>query len=295
MYFDDLVRPQSSRNLRSLQCSLQRPFAAKEEDDVRVVATMMMVMAAAAAVPASAQSTVRQAPDGGARTYEKGWVDVNFGVANAAEKEFESVKVLMISQEAGGGAAAYSLPRGASFDVGGGYMFSPHIGVGVSLAGTAHEDTAGLGISVPHPLYFNASAVDGDVTDDALQRTEGAWHIHAMTVPVQTPRFRLRAFAGPSYFLARQDVVTGILYDQRYQVFGLGNVVDITSYTKERAEGTGWGFHAGADASVFFNRVFGVGAVVRVSRGTVTIDDYGGEEDRKVGGVQFGGGVRMKF
>jgi hypothetical protein len=116
-----------------------------------------------------------------------------------------------------------------------------------------------------------------------------------MAVPVETPRVRLRAFAGPSYFLARQDVVTGISYDQRYQVFGLGNVVDIISYTKERAEGTGWGFHGGADVSVFFNRVFGLGAVVRVSRGTVTIDDYGGEEDRKVGGVQFGGGLRLKF
>jgi hypothetical protein len=32
-----------------------------------------------------------------------------------------------------------------------------------------------------------------------------------------------------------------------------------------------------------------------ISRATVDMDDYGGEESRKVGGVQFGGGLRLKF
>ncbi|MGE0703120.1 MAG: hypothetical protein AB7F99_07665 [Vicinamibacterales bacterium] len=230
-----------------------------------------------------------------AQEFEKGWLDVSFGVASAAEKEFGSARVIVISQEFGGGAAAYGVPRGGSFDVGGGYMFNSRVGLGVSLAGTAHEDTAGLAISIPHPLVFNASASDATVTSGVLTRAEGAWHIHAMLVAAQTPRIRLRVFGGPSYFRAEQETVSGIEYDQVFQVFGRGNVVDITSYTTSESVGTGWGGHFGADVAVFFNRVFGVGAVVRVSRGSVEIADYGPAHDIKTGGVQFGGGLRLKF
>lgn len=219
-----------------------------------------------------------------AQGFDKGWVDVNFGVAAAAEKSYTSTRVLTIASEAGGGAVAYSWPRGASFDVGGGYMFTPRVGLGVSLAGTAHQDHAGLAISVPHPLYFNASATDADVTSGTLTRSEGSWHIHAMLVAAQMSRVRVRVFGGPSYFLAKQDAVTSISYDQRFGVFNTSNVVNITTYNTKENEATGWGFHARGDVSVFFNRVVGVGALVRISRGSVDLPDYGGTASRKVGG-----------
>ena len=227
--------------------------------------------------------------------FEKGWIDVNFGVAMAAESEVSSTRVFDVDGEAAGGSVAYDLPRGGSFDVGGGYMFTPRVGIGVSLAGTAHEGVAGLAISVPHPLYFNASATDATVTNGNLARTEGAWHVHAMVVALQTPRIRIRVFGGPSYFRAEQDVVSSINYDHVFQLFGLGNEVDITTYDTEKSVGTAWGVHAGADVSVFFNRVVGVGAVLRFSRGTADIEDYGGTNAVKVGGVQIGAGLRMKF
>lgn len=230
-----------------------------------------------------------------AQGFEKGWVDVNFGVATAAEDSYASVYTTTIARETAVFSAGYSFPRGGSFDVGGGYMFSPRVGLGVSLAGTAHEDNAALAISVPHPIYFNASAAAVDVTSGTLARAEGAWHIHAMLVAAQTPRVRVRVFGGPSYFLARQDTIGVIRYDQRYGVFNTSNFVDITTYDTDESEATGWGFHVGGDVSVFFNRVFGLGAVVRVSRGSVDLPDYGRTDSRTVGGVQFGGGLRLKF
>ena len=231
----------------------------------------------------------------GSAAWEKGWVDVNFGTASAAEKEYDSIFTRSLFQEQAGFGAGYSQPRGGSFDVGGGYMATPRIGIGVTLAGTAHEDHAALAISIPHPFTFNAAAADADTTDGLLTRAEGAWHIDAMLVAVHTPRFRLRVFGGPSYFRAEQDIITNIRYDQVYQIFGRGNTVDITSYETEKAVGSGWGVHAGGDVSVFFNRFAGVGMLLRVSGGSVDIDDYGGIDSRKVGGVQFGGGLRLKF
>lgn len=230
-----------------------------------------------------------------AQDYARGWVDVNVGVATAAEDTFSSTRVITISQEAGGGSVAYGVPRGASFDVGGGYMVSPRFGLGLSLAGTAHEDIAGLAVSVPHPLYFNASATDATVTDSALTRSEGAWHLQAVAVAVDSPRVRVRVFGGPSYIRAEQETVDLIKYDQVYQLFGRGNVVDIRSYTSSKSVGSGWGFHAGGDVSVFFNRVFGVGGFARVSRATAEIEDYGGAHDIKLGGLQAGAGLRLRF
>lgn len=237
----------------------------------------------ASVVPAAAQDAA------------KAWIDVNFGTATASEDEYSSTRVIVVDSEAGAGSVVYGLPRGASFDVGGGYMFHPRVGLGVSLAGTAHEDSAGLGISIPHPIYFDASAVDATETDGVLTRAEGVWHLHAMFVAVDTPRVRVRMFGGPSYFRAEQDVVSAISYDQVFQVFGRGNEVNITSYRTESSVGTAWGAHVGVDVSVFFNRVFGLGAMFRVSRATTDIDDYGGEHAVKVGGVQLGGGLRFRF
>ena len=73
------------------------------------------------------------------RDPSKGWVDVHFGVASAAENSYEAAVSLPQSDEMATYAAAYSFPRGAEFDFGGGYMVTPRLGIGLSFTGTAHE------------------------------------------------------------------------------------------------------------------------------------------------------------
>ncbi len=68
-----------------------------------------------------------------APTWDKGWIDVNFGVAVAAEKDYFAEDTFTRSLETGYGAALYTLPTGASFDFGGGYMFTSRLGAGISL------------------------------------------------------------------------------------------------------------------------------------------------------------------
>jgi hypothetical protein len=230
-----------------------------------------------------------------AQGQEKGWLDVNFGAASAAESEYSSGYSVSKFLETATFDATYSFPRGGSFDVGGGYMFAPRVGIGVTLGGTAHEDPAALAIRIPHPLAFNAHASDIDVTDGVLQRSEGSFHISAMIMAASSPRVRLRVFGGPSFFRAEQDVVSFIGYDQVFQIFGTGNAVDITTYDTKKSDGSGWGAHGGFDVSFFFNRIVGVGGLVRISRGSVDLDDYSGVSHVKVGGVQYGGGLRLRF
>lgn len=228
--------------------------------------------------------------------YEKGWFDVNFGLAGAAENLFVTSSTAPLFLESATFGVAYDVPRGASFDFGGGFMVTRIVGLGISVQGTAHEGLPGLSIRIPHPLFFNAHAADVGPGVMALQRTEGAVHLQAMVVATpNSQRFRVRVFGGPSFFRVSQDTVDRILYNQVFQVFGPLNSVDITRYEFSESEGNGWGFHAGADAAVYFSRIFGVGGFVRFSRGAVELSDLSGAFDVDTGGLQTGGGLRLKF
>lgn len=227
---------------------------------------------------------------------ENGWVDVNFGAAKAAQDTYGTDTQRIVFSETASFGADYFFPRGASFDFGGGYMFTPVVGVGVSFSGTAHSDTPLLSIRIPHPNFFNAFASDAGEGDTSLDRVEGVFHIQAMINALpDSQKLRVRLFVGPSHFRVTQDTVRDIRYSQVFGILNTSNTVDITDYTFNEAEGTGWGFHAGGDVAYFFTRVVGVGGFLRVSRATVDLEDFSGSSEVKAGGVQFGGGLRLKF
>jgi hypothetical protein len=232
---------------------------------------------------------------------EKGWLDVNFGVATAAEDSITTSTDIPQNEEIGTYRVDYTFPRGASFDFGGGVMFSPILGAGVSIVGTATEAPAELFVRIPHPLRFNAFGTDTSETDGKLARTEGTINLQLMLkAPIQNEKVRVRFFAGPSYFRLTADAVSDIRYRQNYAILGTTNIVNIEEYDVEEVEATGWGFHAGGDVSFMFTRVFGIGGFARFSRGTVTIEDdevltVDEPLDVKVGGLQAGVGIRLRF
>ncbi|MPZ17554.1 MAG: hypothetical protein GEV06_06550 [Luteitalea sp.] len=233
-------------------------------------------------------------------SFERGWIDVNIGIAGAAEDSRGIRGTRIVNLEEAAFDVTYRRPRGADFDFGGGFMFTPLFGAGVSFTGTAHQDPADLAIRIPHPIWANAFGNASGETGQRLEHTEGGVHLQAMAaLPLPNDRVRVRVFGGPTFFRAKTEVVTEIRYDQVYQIFGPGNAVEISEYDSVSIEETGWGFHGGGDVSVFFTRVVGVGGFARFSRGEVTIDDSrvlaNSPTDLKVGGFQAGGGLRLKF
>jgi hypothetical protein len=253
------------------------------------------------AAPAPTAVPLRQPAD--AHTpgrLRRGWIDVNIGGAFARETTYADDYTLPVFEETARGRVDYHFPAGASFDFGGGVMLTREFGLGVSFAGTAHQDTADLFLRVPHPLYFDSYAEDRTVTDGDLQRIESQTNIQAMFAADVTPSVRVRVFAGPTFFRARQDVVTDVGFNQQFGVFTRENSIDITTYETTLVdfdEASGWGVHAGADVSWFFSGVVGVGAFGRYASGTVeyvhplTLD----RRELKVGGFQGGGGLRLRF
>lgn len=231
----------------------------------------------------------------------RGWVDVNLGAAEAADRSVDTVVNISDGEgEFETYRVGYNSPRGASFDFGGGFMFTPVLGVGIQFTGTAHQDTADLSIRIPHPRYFNAHAEDSAVTDQKLDRVEGAVNLSLVAaIPSSNNDLSLRIYGGPTYFRLEADAVTNIRYLQQFGFFTTLNTVDITGWESEKVEETAWGFHAGADLGYFFSRYVGIGGFARVTRGTVTFrtDDVPVDEnlDVKVGGFQAGGGLRIRF
>jgi hypothetical protein len=229
---------------------------------------------------------------------ERVWIDVNFGLATSAAGDEAFAFEGRLFSEPAAFAVAYPEPsRGAAFDFGGGYMFTPRVGVGLSFTGTAHQDPAGLGATIPHPYFFNASATASGTTDSELMRTEGGANIQLMVVPMHSRKLRVRLFGGPTFFRYTADMVSDLSYRQTALPISRTNLVTITDFEAVEVEGTGWGVHVGGDVTYFFSRVFGLGGFARLTRGTVTIDEPMSEDeaDVTVGGVQFGGGVRFRF
>lgn len=252
----------------------------------RTATLLVLMMAVVTVSPAVAQ--------------EKAWVDVNFGMAKAAEDPYVDSVDFPFRDETANASAIYGMPTGGSFDVGGGFMFTPRLGVGVSFAGTAHEDVTQLSATIPHPIVFSADATDTAETDIKLRRTEGSIHIQAMYVVTQPAMpLSVRVFGGPTYFRVKQDTVNDLLYVESLTgPFPGVYAIEITDFDLiEEVEGNGWGFHAGVDVRYFFTNTVGVGGIFRWSRGEVEIPGMFGDivPDMKVGGVQFGGGLRLKF
>jgi hypothetical protein len=229
--------------------------------------------------------------------FDRGWIDVNFGLAFAAEENYSVVAERIISQERARFEVDYSFPTGANFDFGGGVMITRNFGLGISFNGTAHVDSATVRATIPHPTRFNAFDSDEAETPDDLMKVEGVAHIQAVYATMSSGEgFRARLFGGPSFFQVRQDTIDDIRYSQVFQILGPANEVTITSAPFSEAEADAWGFHAGADFSTFFTRVVGVGGLVRYSYATVDLVDLGGTVvEVKAGGFQVAGGLRLKF
>jgi hypothetical protein len=105
-------------------------------------------------------------------------------------------------------------------------------------------------------------------------------------------RLEVSLFGGPSFFNVKQDAVTDFTYAESYPY----DQATFTSTTTSVEKASKIGFNGGADIAFFFNRQIGVGFTALVSKATVPIESAGsGNADVKVGGVQTGGGLRLRF
>ena len=95
-------------------------------------------------------------------------------------------------------------------------------------------------------------------------------------------------FGGPTVFQVRQDLVSGIAFEQRYAYTA---ATATGAQTRERS-GMATGYHAGAEVAFYFSDQVGVGGTVRFSRARL---DLGSGDAIEAGGLQTSGGLRLRF
>jgi hypothetical protein len=179
----------------------------------------------------------------------------------------------------------YEVKAGPMFDIGAGFRLVKNLGVAVSVTRFSVSSDIAIDATVPHPFFFNTQRALSGATPGT--REELAIHLDAVYV-IPGKKLQVAIFGGPTFFNAKQTVVSDFAYNDVYPYDAPPTFTSATS-TQESKSVTG--FNAGADIGYYFTNVFGVGGVIRFSRGTFA-SSIG---DLDLGGPQVSAGVRIRF
>ena len=204
------------------------------------------------------------------------YVDVNFlGYADPLgdAKTFENYALKF--GEVATFKATYPEPSGSGpfpAYVGGGFMLSRSVGIGVSYSRMSRESVVDLSATVPDPAFFNALATGTGTTGTVLSRKESAVHISFAVVPVRSSRLEFRLLGGPSFFTLKGDMVRNVEYEQTFNSLAPQNAITINGFSNGETSGSAMGYHVGTDFTYFVHRLVGVAGGVRYGRATVAVD-----------------------
>ena len=217
------------------------------------------------------------------------WVAINGGYATAAG-DFRDGTTFRANGETGRFDADYNVKAAPALDVSGDVRVWPHLSLGVGVSRVSRSTPAAVSGSIPHPFFFNRPrSVGGEAT--GLTQDERAVHVRARgTFPVG--RTVASVFGGPSFIHVRQDVIRELGYSEQYPYDEATFGPDASA----RADASTVGLHVGGDVAYFFTPRLGVGFGAMVTAASVDVSSASGGALRLgVGGVQAGGGLRLRF
>jgi len=122
-------------------------------------------------------------------------------------------------------------------------------------------------------------------------RSETAVHVQAKWLVPVNDKMLVTIFGGPSFFKIEQDIVNDFEYSESYPF-------DTATFTRAIAASqseSAVGVNVGGDVAYFFSSNVGVGGTVQYSGATVEMTVPSGTADVKAGGLQVGGGLRLRF
>ena len=232
----------------------------------------------AAGLFAAATSAQAQAP---APATEKIFVNVNFGL-QLADRTVNSSASIPLYDETATITATQPVGGGAVVDFGGGYRIWNDIYAGVVITRFSNTHSASYTTSVPHPIFFDQPKTATGIVDD-LRRSEIGINPHVLWVTPLTDKIDLSVGVGVSIISVTQDLITDLSVAPGTQ--------DATPIVVEESK-SGTGIYAAVDVAYSVTPRYGFGGFVRYAGATV---DLSASPEANVGGMQVGGGVRLRF
>jgi opacity protein-like surface antigen len=249
--------------------------------------TLIALFITSLAAPASAQAPVSRP----ASTSTIGVYITANGGFQPTKNDFDDGATLRVNAENGRFDIDYTVKSGPAFDIGGGITLWRRLGLGVAWSQFSNDTPATLTASIPHPFFFSTPRTL-TASLDGLRRKEQAVHVEVRGIAPVGKRLQVSVFGGPSFFDVTQDVVDAFTYDETYPF----DTVSFRSATTRSEKVSKVGFNVGGDVSVFVTRILGVGASARFATTTVSMTGANGNAvDVKAGGLQVGGGLRLRF
>jgi hypothetical protein len=186
--------------------------------------------------------------------------------------------------------SSFALRSGPTYDVSASVRLIRHLSVAVGGSSRSRSTAADVSGSIPHPFFLDQPR---DISgSQSLGHEETAIRIDAVWTVPMTPRLSLAVSAGPTMFRVKQDVVTGVAYDEAYPY----DVATFTLATTLRRSESAVGVNGGVEVTFRLTPNLGVAGVLRASHGSASVDGAGSTPiELQLGGVQAGAGVRLWF
>jgi len=222
----------------------------------------------------------------------RGFFNVNFGLQVIAEDVAATSTTFTLYDETGTLTTEQTIDSTAPFlDFGGGLRLTGNFGFGFAYSRLTATGTAAVNAEVPSPIYYDQPRKVTATVED-LDHVENGYHFQALWMLPITDKVDVVLSGGPSWFSLTQGIVTSP------QITEVGPPYSTVNMTVSQTTTTGsqLGFNLGADLTFRVANNVGIGAMVRYAAATVTLEPADSDpSDVKVGGFQFGGGLRIRF
>ncbi len=186
------------------------------------------------------------------------------------------------------------ISSGAVLDFGVGARVIGNFTLGANFHRTSSLGEASVAGQAPHPIFFDRPRSFSATVPD-MKRTEQALHLSLGYRVALGEKLDVHIYAGPSQFRFVQDVVNDVVITEAGGAFTTVNATYETTKRKANA----WGGHVGADLSYPFyqsgSTSFRLGGYVRYAEASSEFLVVSNSVSTKVGGIQIGGGLRVRF
>lgn len=241
---------------------------------------LAVCFAAGIAMLAGASTASAQSP---APATQKIYVNANVGGQLASRTYGPGTFSQTVYEETASLETSTPIGTGPVFDIGAGYRVASNLFVGVTVSSFSTTSTATTTAQVPNPLFFNRFAtVTGSASD--LKHRETAILPQLVYSRALTDKIDVNLGVGPSIIRVSQDVVDNFTVPTGTQNTNLAS----STVTK-----SGIGLHGTLDLVYNLAQHWGLGGYVRYAGAKVELP--GIDDKVNVGGMQAGGGIRLRF
>ena len=178
-----------------------------------------------------------------------------------------------------------------SFDVGASLRVWRRLALGATYTQFTHTDLTAVTGRVPHP-FFSDQFRQAPAQLLQLEHRERMTHLQILWTQPVWDRLDVTFSIGPSLVEVTQEVVTGIELSEVAPPYTTIRVDAVAASDQVVNSVTG---HLGVDATYMITPQIGAGYFLRYVGGSADIPTLGGDVSVDVGGVQTGGGIRVRF